>query len=67
MTIGFSNVQPPVAITNNSFRSFTGQTSGTFGATIPEPTTFGMGCISLVLVSLAVRYDRRFHRKVAKV
>jgi hypothetical protein len=68
MTIGFSNVTPPVSITDSSIASFTAQSAGTFSATIvPEPTTFGMGCMSVVLVSLAVSYDRRLRRKVAKV
>jgi hypothetical protein len=68
MSIGFSNVRPPVGISNDSFASFTAQNAGTFAATVvPEPATFGMACMGLCLVSLGIRYDRRFRRKAARV
>jgi hypothetical protein len=60
VTLGFSNVEPAVHLVNNSFASFTGQNTGTFGATIiPEPASLSLACTGLVFVSLAIRYARR--------
>jgi hypothetical protein len=67
VTLGFSNVNPSVHLVNDSFASFTGQNTGTFGATvIPEPASLSMACTGLVFVSLAARYVRRHRRTAAK-
>jgi hypothetical protein len=60
MTIGFSNVNPLVHLSNGSIGSFTGQNSGTFGAnTIPEPASFGMGLAGIIFVTLFARSRRQ--------
>jgi len=68
MTVGFSNLQPGVAISNSSIAGFTAQNTATFAATVvPEPASFGMACSGLVLVSLAVSYHRRSRPSATKV
>ena len=68
MTVGFSNVTPPLGTTSSSISSFTGQNAATFSASIiPEPATFGMGCMGVVFVGLAVGCNRRFRQRAAKV
>lgn len=68
MTMGFSNVTPSFGVTSGSISSFTAQNTGTFGAAqiVPEPATFGMACMGLVFVALAVRNSQRLCKTVAK-
>jgi hypothetical protein len=61
MTMGFSNVFSSYGITGTSIGPFTTQNTGTFGANIasvPEPATFGMACMGIVFVALALRRRR---------
>ena len=66
MTVGFSNVDPALGIKSGSISSFKAQNAATFGA-VPEPATFGLACMGVVFVALAVGCSRRFRQRAAKV
>jgi hypothetical protein len=56
MTLGFSNLGPPLQDSGGSIRGFTAQNAGTFAATaIPEPSSFSMGAIALVVSAMIWR------------
>ena len=58
MSLSYSGITPPVSIGAGSVGSFTGQNSGTFSANIiPEPSTFCLASIALVVGALA--YGRK--------
>jgi len=60
MTLGFSNVGPFLKDSGGSIGSFTAQNAGTFSAAaIPEPTSGLMGAISVVFMSLVLRYRKQ--------
>ena len=62
MTLAFSNVEPPVAISGTTLAGFTGQNAGTFAATaIPEPASvalLGIGMSGLIAL-------RRFFKRTS--
>jgi len=59
MTIGFSNVSPPLSISGTSTASFTAQNVGTVSATIiPEPGTFCLASFAVVFGLLVYRKKR---------
>jgi hypothetical protein len=64
MSLSFSGVNPALSIDNShspTISSFTANHTGTFNASIPEPGTFFMASIAIVVGTLAYRRKKRMN------
>jgi hypothetical protein len=66
MALGFTNVSPPLGITDGSIASFTAQNAGTFSATaIPEPSALCLGSLAVGFGALGAYGRKRMKKEPA--